>query len=446
MSLTPYATFQSELTPSLTTANRCQIDAARDMTNYMPIITKCISYVTLLPTNPKLAKQCRKDATSLAFKLFVDDFGIDPSVIDVEVVLKTQDVFESEGMLATCFLDAGADKIVLDGRALEAMELCQLPSDRIMAYFVGTDLDKLENNFLENVEGIASSTCISLSPKQVNVETISRCMTLAENVVVQFSVNGMKEDELRVMMKSIFKISNEKGRITLIDPTPLEFCISYMSWAKTDRDDGLYSTVVCTRTGEALGLVYSSEESVLATLSGNRAVYYSRSRQSLWRKGDTSGHYQIIHRIDLDCDGDALRFTVTQKGDPAAFCHLNTLTCWGHPRGITHLENTLSQRLKDAPPESYTKRLFDDEALLRDKLVEEAQELSEAIEKKHVAEELADVMYFALVKAAKHGVTIDDAVREIDIRARKVTRRKGNSKAYRIEAGNQILKNIKHSN
>jgi len=55
-------------------------------------------------------------------------------------------------------------------------------------------------------------------------------------------------------------------------------------------------------------------------------------------------------------------------------------------------------------------------------------------------------MYFALVKAAKHGVTIDDAVREIDIRARKVTRRKGNSKAYRIEAGNQILKNIKHSN
>lgn len=136
-----------------------------------------------------------------------------------------------------------------------------------------------------------------------------------------------------------------------------------------------------------------------------------------------------------------MRFTVTQNGDDGvnALFHLNTLTCWGESRGLRHLEGTLCQRLRDAPSGSYTKRLFDDEQLLRDKLVEEAQELSEADTKEHVAEELADVLYFAMVRAAKAGVCLDDAVSELDKRARKVTRRKGDSKPERIEAGEKIL-------
>ena len=175
-------------------------------------------------------------------------------------------------------------------------------------------------------------------------------------------------------------------------------------------------------------------------MESGRGVYYSRSRQGLWRKGDTSGHFQTLHRLDVDCDGDALRFTVTQRGDDvAAFCHLNTLTCWGEPRGLRHLEGTLKERLKSAPEGSYTKRLFDDDELLRDKLVEEAQELSEAVGKEHVAEELADVLYFAMTRAVKAGVSIDDAVAELDRRTRKVTRRQGDSKAFRIQAGNAIL-------
>jgi len=146
-----------------------------------------------------------------------------------------------------------------------------------------------------------------------------------------------------------------------------------------------------------------------------------------------------LHRLDLDCDGDALRFTVTQKGDVPAFCHLDTLTCWGKPKGIRHLEETLVQRMKSAPEGSYTKRLFDDSNLLRDKLVEEAQELAEADDSQHVAEELADVLYFAMVRAAKFGVSIDDAAAELDRRARKVTRRQGDSKSFRIAAGEAIL-------
>ena len=142
----------------------------------------------------------------------------------------------------------------------------------------------------------------------------------------------------------------------------------------------------------------------------------------------------------MDCDGDAIRFTITQRGDDkAAFCHLNTLTCWGNPRGILHLQETLQDRFKSAPEGSYTKRLFDDSNLLREKLVEEAQELSEATEADDVAGELADVLYFAMVRATAAGVTFDDAIAELDRRSRQVTRRKGDSKAFRSEAANKIL-------
>jgi phosphoribosyl-ATP pyrophosphohydrolase/phosphoribosyl-AMP cyclohydrolase/histidinol dehydrogenase len=82
---------------------------------------------------------------------------------------------------------------------------------------------------------------------------------------------------------------------------------------------------------------------------------------------------------------------------------------------------------------------LDDEVLLRDKLLEEAQELSEAQDPQHVAEEMADVLYFAMVKAVKAGVSIDDVVAELDNRARKVTRRQGDSKDFRIAAAQAIL-------
>ena len=69
---------------------------------------------------------------------------------------------------------------------------------------------------------------------------------------------------------------------------------------------------------------------------------------------------------------------VKQNGVPCAFCHRNRYTCWGHRRGLGELEETLASRLVSAPEGSYTKRLFDDASFLRDKLLEEAQELMEA--------------------------------------------------------------------
>nr|KGA07994.1 MAG: phosphoribosyl-AMP cyclohydrolase [actinobacterium acMicro-1] len=78
-------------------------------------------------------------------------------------------------------------------------------------------------------------------------------------------------------------------------------------------------------TGRVLMLAFMNREALEATLTTGRAVYYSRSRGELWRKGDTSGHAQFVRRVELDCDGDSLLLTVHQIG-PA--CHTGTGSCF----------------------------------------------------------------------------------------------------------------------
>lgn len=100
----------------------------------------------------------------------------------------------------------------------------------------------------------------------------------------------------------------------------------------------------------------------------------------------------------------------------------------------------LRQRKASAPPGSYTKRLFDDADLLRNKLVEEAQELAEATEPDHVAAEAADLFFFAMTRCVAAGVGLADVQSHLDRRALKLGRRPGNAKADRIAAGDAILK------
>lgn len=196
----------------------------------------------------------------------------------------------------------------------------------------------------------------------------------------------------------------------------------------SDREDGLWPTVVTDRHGVALGLTYSDAESLRTALERGVGAYHSR-RRGLWVKGETSGATQRLLRVDLDCDRDTLRFVVEQA-EPG-FCHEETWTCWGPATGVPTLARTIRSRSEDAPVGSYTRRLFEDDALLRAKLVEEAGELGEAVDPDHVANEVADVLYFALVAAARAGVGLDDVERALDTRALRVRRRPGNAKPPR---------------
>lgn len=198
---------------------------------------------------------------------------------------------------------------------------------------------------------------------------------------------------------------------------------------RSDRPDGLWPTVVCDERGTALGLVYSNLASVRHALDTGRGTWWSRSRNALWIKGETSGATQELLRFEVDCDRDALRAVVRQA--PPGFCHLETTTCWGPATGLDALLSTLHERLREAPAGSYTRRLLDDPALLRAKLVEEAGELADATDPGHVTAEAADLLYFALVALARTGGDLASVERVLDRRARRLNRRPGDAKPPR---------------
>ncbi|KAJ8653009.1 histidinol dehydrogenase [Lichtheimia ornata] len=205
----------------------------------------------------------------------------------------------------------------------------------------------------------------------------------------------------------------------------LNLAQAFLATATTDRPDGLYATMVVDERNSALGLVFSSAQSVSESLRTGQGVYQSR-KHGLWYKGATSGATQTLLGVDYDCDGDALRFIVKQHG--AGFCHLNTRTCFGADAGLSALQSTLQSRKENAPAGSYTARLFNDPKLLRAKIMEEAEELCDATEKEDVAWEAADLIYFALTKCVSAGVSLCDVEKNLDKKARKVTRRPGNAK------------------
>ncbi|EHY56854.1 Histidine biosynthesis trifunctional protein [Exophiala dermatitidis] len=203
-----------------------------------------------------------------------------------------------------------------------------------------------------------------------------------------------------------------------------------LAGATPDRRTGLYATTVVDERGVALGLVWSSKESLAEALKTGTGVYQSRKR-GLWYKGASSGDTQELINISFDCDKDCLLMRVHQKG--RGFCHLATMSCWGKVSGLSRLQRTLQERKVDAPAGSYTARLFSDPKLVNAKIKEEADELCEASTKEEIASEAADLFYFALARCIAADVTLEDIEKNLDLKSLKVKRRKGDAKPQYVE-------------
>jgi phosphoribosyl-ATP pyrophosphohydrolase / phosphoribosyl-AMP cyclohydrolase / histidinol dehydrogenase len=219
----------------------------------------------------------------------------------------------------------------------------------------------------------------------------------------------------------------------------------FVSTLRTDRVDGLFSTVVCDESRACLGLVYSNTQTLRLAFFRQRGIYYSRSRQEVWFKGESSGMVQTLISIRADCDGDAIQMIVRQHGHldkPPSFCHLNRRSCFGDDQGFGKLERVLMNRLLHAPEGSYTKRLYQDEKLLQQKLLEEVQELIEAQDKDHIASEAADVIYFLMVRCVAAGVSVADIEQNLDKKSLKLNRRPGNAKEWRTRDAEQVLMRV----
>jgi phosphoribosyl-ATP pyrophosphohydrolase/phosphoribosyl-AMP cyclohydrolase len=176
------------------------------------------------------------------------------------------------------------------------------------------------------------------------------------------------------------------------------------------------------RTGEVLTVAYMNAESVALTRQTGEMHFYSRSRQELWHKGETSGNTQTLKALRYDCDGDALLALVEPSG---AACHTGERTCFhrgelspGAPyETLPTLERTIAQRALARPNGSYTAKLLADPELARAKVREEAEEVSRASRQEsddRLAEEAADVIYHLAVLLRERGLSLADAERVLD--------------------------------
>jgi phosphoribosyl-ATP pyrophosphohydrolase len=185
--------------------------------------------------------------------------------------------------------------------------------------------------------------------------------------------------------------------------------------------------VVTDERGIALGLAWSSRESLRQAVATRRGIYQSR-RRGIWTKGESSGATQELVRVAVDCDRDTLRFTVRQHA--RGFCHRDQATCWDDGSPLDTLARTVQARVDEPVAGSYTSRLLSDPALLEAKLIEEAIELARAKDRDDTVREAADLWYFAAVRLVQAGGRMADVERELCRRALRITRRPGGAKCW----------------
>jgi phosphoribosyl-ATP pyrophosphohydrolase/phosphoribosyl-AMP cyclohydrolase len=194
-----------------------------------------------------------------------------------------------------------------------------------------------------------------------------------------------------------------------------------------DKNNGLIPAIVQDAcTGAVLMLGYMNRESLAATQTDGRVTFWSRSKQRLWTKGESSGHYLDVCSISADCDRDTL-LILAQPAGPA--CHLGTATCWGDdaPRSLAQrleflprLEQIVAQRLIDPPEGSYTAKLVN-EGMTRiaQKVGEEGVELALAAVAQNdeaVVREAADLIYHMTLLLKAKGLSLIQVVEELESR------------------------------
>jgi phosphoribosyl-ATP pyrophosphohydrolase/phosphoribosyl-AMP cyclohydrolase len=201
--------------------------------------------------------------------------------------------------------------------------------------------------------------------------------------------------------------------------------ISKIDFAK---GDGLVPAIVQDAdSGAVLMLGYMNREALDATLARKRAVFYSRSKQRLWEKGETTGHTLDVLDVVADCDSDTLLVSARPRG-PA--CHNGTLTCFGdEPRSaaagiafLARLEGVIAQRATEKPESSYTAKLLDKGvARVAQKVGEEGVELALAgvgEPQDKVVEESADLLFHLLVLLRARGINLLEVVEKLESRHR----------------------------
>lgn len=176
-------------------------------------------------------------------------------------------------------------------------------------------------------------------------------------------------------------------------------------------------------TKNVLMLGYMNKDAFDKTIKTNKVTFYSRSRQCLWTKGETSGNFLELVSIDIDCDNDTLLVKVNPQGPT---CHKGTDTCWGEKNNanpilfLSYLQDFINKRHEEMPEGSYTTSLFKDGLnRMAQKVGEEALEaVIEAVNgtNERLVYEGSDMLYHLVVLLTAKGLRIEDLANELQVR------------------------------
>jgi len=195
--------------------------------------------------------------------------------------------------------------------------------------------------------------------------------------------------------------------------------VQEINWQKSD---GLIPAIVQHHlTGQVLMLAYMNEQALHQTLESNKVTFFSRSKQRLWTKGETSGHFLSLVSVCPDCDKDTLLVLAKPQGP---VCHLMTPTCFGEdaPQGamLSRLEEIIDQRAQAKNTQSYTQSLLaEGTKRCAQKVGEEGVEVALAAlggDLKELEAEAADLLYHLLVALESAGSSLDAVLAVLDQR------------------------------
>jgi phosphoribosyl-ATP pyrophosphohydrolase/phosphoribosyl-AMP cyclohydrolase len=263
--------------------------------------------------------------------------------------------------------------------------------------------EALAGEFLfTNVDREGTMTGIDLAPVRALREAAASRITVAGGVSSLEEIEALAALDCDVQLG----MALYTGKVNLA-----EAFVRSLNWKKAP-----IPVIAQSPDGQVLMTGFAGPEAVAETFRRGKLCFHSRSRGKLWMKGESSGNTLELLRLRADCDRDALLATVEPAGP---VCHTGAWSCFSTDRRCTgeFLQAVIAERFRNPRPGSYTATL--DDGLVREKVLEEAEELCAAKNRDDIIWEAADLLYFATVLLTRAGVTVQDVLDELDRRHKK---------------------------
>jgi len=275
-----------------------------------------------------------------------------------------------------------------------------------------------------NVEREGTMTGADLAPAQKLREAVSCQITVAGGVSTLDDVEEIAALGCDVQLG----MALYQGKINLTDaflaslnwkkgqPSELNAVSSIPNTSIMVAHRYLLPVIAQAPDGQVMMTGFADKEALAETFKRGNVCFHSRTRGKLWMKGESSGNVLKLVRLRADCDRDAI-LAIAKPAGPV--CHTGAWSCFGTNRKYSWelLQDIIKERFKNPAPGSYTATL--DDELVREKIMEEAQELCDAKARDEVIWEAADLLYFATVLMTRAGVSVQEVFDELDKRHKK---------------------------